>query len=153
MAHVVALVDDLFFQAKLVETAKHLGVELRTCTTPDAMLAEITENPPRLVVVDLNARNNPLEAVERVQASAGQIPLLGFLSHVQVELAQKARAAGCHDVMPRRNSRRTWQPSWRRRNPNVHDDAIYFADCSPGRSPAVGAHVTESGEALRAGLS
>jgi CheY-like chemotaxis protein len=101
MAHVVALVDDLFFQAKLVETAKHLGVELRTCTTPDAMLAEIAENPPRLVVVDLNARNNPLEAVERMRASAGEIPLLGFLSHVQVELAQKARAAGCHDVMPR----------------------------------------------------
>ena len=101
MAHVVALVDDLFFQAKLVETAKHLGVELRTCTTPDAMLAEIAEHPPRLVVVDLNARNNPLEAVERVQASAGQIPLRGFLSHVPVELAQTARAAGCHDVMPR----------------------------------------------------
>ena len=101
MAHVVALVDDLFFQAKLAETAKHVGVELRTCTTPDAMLAEIAENPPRLVVVDLNARNNPLEAVERVQARAGQIPLLGFLSHVQVELAQKDRAAGCHDVMPR----------------------------------------------------
>jgi DNA-binding NtrC family response regulator len=101
MAHVVALVDDLFFQAKLLETAKHLGVELRTCTTPDAMLAEIEQNPPRLVVVDLNARNNPLGAIERVQACAGQVPLLGFLSHVQVDLAEKARAAGCHDVMPR----------------------------------------------------
>lgn len=101
MAQVVALVDDLFFQSKLVETAKHLGVELRTCTTPDAMLAEIEKNPPRLIVVDLNARNNPLDAVERASASAGQIPLLGFLSHVQVDLAQKARTAGCHDVMPR----------------------------------------------------
>jgi DNA-binding NarL/FixJ family response regulator len=101
MAHVVALVDDLFFQAKLLETAKQLGVELRTCTTPDAMLAEIAKSPPRLVVVDLNARNNPIDAIARVQASAGQIPLLGFLSHVQLELAEKARAAGCHDVMPR----------------------------------------------------
>ena len=101
MAQVVALVDDLFFQAKLLETAKQLGVELRTCTTPDAMLAEITQNPPRLIVVDLNARNNPIDAVERARANAGQIPLLGFLSHVQVDLAQQARAAGCHDVMPR----------------------------------------------------
>jgi len=101
MAHVVALIDDLFFQAKMLETAKLLGVELRTCTTPDAMLAEIAQNPPRLVIVDLNARNNPLGAIERVQDGAGQIPLLGFLSHVQVDLAEKARAAGCHDVMPR----------------------------------------------------
>jgi CheY-like chemotaxis protein len=101
MAQVVALVDDLFFQAKMVETAKHLGIELRTCATPDAMLAEIAQNPPRLVVVDLNARNNPLDAVERVRTDAGHIPMLGFLSHVQVDLAQKARAAGCHDVMPR----------------------------------------------------
>jgi CheY-like chemotaxis protein len=101
MAQVVALVDDIFFQAKLLETAKLLGVELRTCGTPDAMLAEIAHNPPRLIVVDLNARNNPLDAVERARASAGHIPLLGFLSHVQVDLAEKARAAGCHDVMPR----------------------------------------------------
>jgi DNA-binding NtrC family response regulator len=101
MAHVVALIDDLFFQAKLLETAKLVGADLRTCTTPDAMLAEIEQNPPRLVIVDLNARNNPLGAIERLQASAGHIPLLGFLSHVQVDLAAKARAAGCHNVMPR----------------------------------------------------
>jgi CheY-like chemotaxis protein len=101
MAQVVALIDDLFFQAKLVETAKQVGVELRTCSTPDAMLAEIAQNPPRLVVVDLNACNNPLGAIERVRANAGQIPLLGFLSHVQVDLAEKARAAGCNNVMPR----------------------------------------------------
>ena len=101
MAQVVALVDDIFFQAKLLQTAKLLGVELRTCSTPDAMLAEIAQNPPRLIVVDLNARSNPLDAIERSRASAGHIPLLGFLSHVQVDLAEKARAAGCHDVMPR----------------------------------------------------
>jgi CheY-like chemotaxis protein len=101
MAQVVALIDDLFFQAKLLETAKLVGVELRTCSTPDAMLAEIAQNPPKLVVIDLNARNNPLDAVERVRTGAGHIPMLGFLSHVQVDLAEKARAAGCHDVMPR----------------------------------------------------
>ncbi|MGA3294201.1 MAG: response regulator [Candidatus Acidiferrales bacterium] len=101
MAEVVALVDDLFFQAKLLETAKQIGVELRTCTTPDALAAEIAKSLPRLVVVDLNARSNPLEAVERVRADTPEIPLVGFLSHVQVDLAERARAAGCRDVMPR----------------------------------------------------
>ncbi|HXJ16656.1 MAG TPA: response regulator [Candidatus Polarisedimenticolia bacterium] len=101
MAQVVALVDDLFFQAKLVETARQVGVELRTCTTPDALASEIARSIPKLVVVDLNARANSIEAIERVQASGHEIPLIGFLSHVQTELAEHARAAGCPNVMPR----------------------------------------------------
>ena len=101
MAQVLALIDDLFFQAKLLETAKQVGVELRACTTPDALDAEIAKAEPKLVVVDLNARSNPLEAIGRVQASGRQIPLIGFLSHVQADLAERARAAGCSDVMPR----------------------------------------------------
>ena len=101
MAQVLALVDDLFFQSKLVETAKHIGVELRTCATPDALMAELVKEKPKLIVVDLNARQNPIGAIERLQESAEVIPTLGFLSHVQVDLAAKARQAGCHDVMPR----------------------------------------------------
>ena len=101
MAQVLALVDDLFFQAKLLETARQLGVELRTCATPDALAAEIAAAAPKLIVIDLNARTNPLDAIARVHASNTGIPLIGFLSHVQVELAERARAAGCRDVMPR----------------------------------------------------
>jgi CheY-like chemotaxis protein len=101
VAEVVALVDDLFFQAKLVETAKQLGVELRAYSTADALTAEIARDSPQLVIVDLNARSNPLGAVERITASGRPIPLIGFLSHVQVDLAERARAAGCRDVMPR----------------------------------------------------
>ena len=101
MAQVVALIDDLFFQAKLIETAKRVSVDLRTCTTPDALAAEIAKDAPRLVVIDLNAQSDPLEAIQRVRASSHEIPLLGFLSHVQLDLAERARAAGCADVMPR----------------------------------------------------
>jgi CheY-like chemotaxis protein len=101
MAEVVALIDDIFFQAKLLETAKQVGVEVRTCTTPDALDAEIAKAVPKLVVVDLNAGSGPFEALERLQANGGKIPLIAFLSHVQVDLAERARAAGCSDVMPR----------------------------------------------------
>jgi DNA-binding NarL/FixJ family response regulator len=101
LANVLALVDDLFFQAKIVETARHLVVDLRICTTPDALLAEISKATPKLVVVDLNSRNQPLEAIQRMRAAAPDVPLVGFLSHVQTELAAQARAAGCREVMPR----------------------------------------------------
>jgi DNA-binding NtrC family response regulator len=101
MAQVVALVDDLFFQAKLLETAKQVGVEVRTCSTAEALEAEIARVAPKLIVVDLNARSGPFEALERLQAGGAGIPLIAFLSHVQVDLAARARAAGCADVMPR----------------------------------------------------
>jgi DNA-binding NarL/FixJ family response regulator len=101
MAQVLALVDDLFFQAKILETAKHLGVTVRTSTTGDALLAEIAKEKPKLVIVDLNARGAPLHAIERVCATAPELRLIAFLSHVRAELAQQARDAGCTQVMPR----------------------------------------------------
>lgn len=101
MAQVVALVDDLFFQAKMLQTAKHLGIELRVCSTGDALIAEAAKNLPKLVIIDLNARSNPLQAIERLHAAGQAIPLVAYLSHVQVDLANAARAAGCRDVMPR----------------------------------------------------
>jgi DNA-binding NarL/FixJ family response regulator len=101
MAQVLALVDDLFFQAKMMETARQIGVELRACATPEALLGEVSKEAPRLVVVDLNARSSPMKAIEGMQQAAREIPLVAFLSHVQVELAEQARAAGCSQVMPR----------------------------------------------------
>ena len=101
MADVVALVDDIFFQAKMFETAKQLGVDLRTCTTPDALAAEIAKQAPNLAIVDLNAHSDPLQAIARVRAESAEIPLIAYLSHVQVDLVQHARDAGCHEVMPR----------------------------------------------------
>lgn len=101
MADVVALVDDLFFQSKMFETAKQVGVNLRACSTADALAAEISVSAPRLVVVDLNASGNPIEALRRVQSIGREIPLIAYLSHVQTDLAESARAAGCRDVMPR----------------------------------------------------
>jgi len=100
-AQIVALIDDVFFQAKVLETAKQVGVEVRTCATSEALDAEIAKSAPRLVVVDLNAASNPLQAFERLRASGAAIPSIGFLSHVQIDLAEQARAAGCGEVMPR----------------------------------------------------
>ncbi|MDE3169669.1 MAG: response regulator [Acidobacteriota bacterium] len=101
MAEVLALVDDVFFQSKLVESAKQVGVELRTCATAEALEEQLSGGTPRLVIVDLNARGNPIEALRRVQTMGSDIRLIAYLSHVQTDLAERARAAGCSEVMPR----------------------------------------------------
>jgi CheY-like chemotaxis protein len=100
MGRIVALMDDLFFQMKVLETAKHLGLELKVATNGDALLA-LLEPAPSLVIVDLNARSQPLAAIERVRAAQKDLRVVGFLSHVQRDLAAQAEAAGCNEVMPR----------------------------------------------------
>jgi CheY-like chemotaxis protein len=101
MPEVLALIDDIFFHAKVQETARQIGVGLRICTTQEALLAEFVKETPKLVLVDLNARSNPVGAIEQLHSNGHAIPVTAFLSHVQTELAARARAAGATDVMPR----------------------------------------------------
>jgi DNA-binding NarL/FixJ family response regulator len=100
MGRVIALMDDLFFQMKLAETAKHLGVEVKVATTPEA-LQTLLEPPPRLLIIDLNSRSQPIATIQRLRAEKNGVRVVGFLSHVQTDLAAQARAAGCDEVMPR----------------------------------------------------
>jgi len=100
MGRVVALMDDLFFQMKVAETAKHLGVEFKVAANADALLSAL-ETSPNLVIVDLNARSNPIQAIERLRAAKNEVRIVAFLSHVQKELAARAQAAGCNEVLPR----------------------------------------------------
>jgi DNA-binding NarL/FixJ family response regulator len=100
MGRVVALMDDVFFQMKLAETAKQLGLEVKVAANGEALLA-LLEPEPRLVIVDLNARSQPVQAIERLRAAHANVRVVGFLSHVQRELAAEAEQAGCDEVMPR----------------------------------------------------
>jgi DNA-binding NarL/FixJ family response regulator len=112
MADAIVLIDDLFFPAKLFETAKLTGISLETVATGEQLLKAAAANPAALVIVDLNARQGSLDAVEqlckkhlesRARSNGPGNPrrVIAFLSHVQTELAERARAAGCQDVMPR----------------------------------------------------
>ena len=104
MADAIALIDDIFFLAKVHETAKHTGVTLETAATGEALLKAAAASPAALILVDLNAKQGALDAVERLSSANGQgnpRRVIAFLSHVQTDLAERARAAGCAEVMPR----------------------------------------------------
>src|SRR5262245_61484054 len=100
MPRVVAYLDDLFFQMKLAETAKHLHIEVKIAANPEALL-QLMDPLPKFVIVDLNARNTPLQAVQQLRKQLPELLLIGFLSHVQTDLAAQAKAAGFQQVMPR----------------------------------------------------
>ena len=100
MGRAVGFMDDLFFQLKIAETAKHLGVEFKVASTSEALVG-LLDPPTKLVIIDLNAKNQPLATLERLRATHKELRVVAFLSHVQTELAAQARAAGCAEVMPR----------------------------------------------------
>ena len=100
---IVAWVEDLFFLAKIRETAKALGIAVvwDNAQRGPAAAAEVS---PQAIFVDLNNRRFP--AVDSIRAlkadSATQsIRVIGFVSHVQEGLIAEARAAGCDAVMAR----------------------------------------------------
>ena len=111
MADAIALIDDLFFLAKVRETAKHVGVTLETASTGEAFVNAAAASPSALLLVDLNARQGAIDAVERLcamnreaadsQSQGNPRRVIAFLSHVQTDLAERARSAGCREVMPR----------------------------------------------------
>ena len=101
---VLAAVEDLLFKSKISETADQLGIEARFPRSQKRLLDALRESPPDLLVLDLNSsRFEPLELLQTVKSEAvtRQVSTLGFLSHVQKDLAVAAKEAGCDRVMAR----------------------------------------------------
>ena len=100
---VLAVVSDLFFMAKIGEAAKHAGIPVEFVTAEKEVL-EKAKTAPLVIILDLNLDAvHPLRLIGKLKASPElkSIRLIGYLSHVQAELKQKAQEAGCDMVMPR----------------------------------------------------
>jgi CheY-like chemotaxis protein len=101
---VVAAVEDLLFRSKISETANQLGVETLFPRSPKKLVAEVQATPPNLLVLDLNStRFEPLMLLRQLKSDEAlrNVPIVGFLSHVQKDLAVAARESGCDRVMAR----------------------------------------------------
>jgi CheY-like chemotaxis protein len=98
----VALVADLFFDARIRETARQLDVPCEIVRDP-ARLPERAAGA-RLIIVDMSLRHgDPAAAVRALKAAPAtrDIPVVGYLYDAQVELIRTARAAGCARVLSR----------------------------------------------------
>lgn len=101
---VLAAVEDLLFRSKISETANQLDIEASFPRSPTKLLGAVRESPPDLLVLDLNsARFEPLDLLRAIRSddATRDVPTIGFLSHVQKDLAVAAREAGCDRVVAR----------------------------------------------------
>ena len=101
---VLAAVEDLLFRSKISETANTLGIEAIFPRSRRKLVEQATASPPDLLVLDLNSsRFEPLKLLREVKSDEAlrDVPVVGFLSHVQRELAVAARESGCDRVVAR----------------------------------------------------
>ncbi len=119
--HIFAFVDDLFFLAKIQETARKLNVKVDFVKSEQDVLDRLTgenghvaaaaahgkaaaaQEAPALVIIDLNSNSiKPLTVAHKLKARFKRdTSVIGFVSHVQGDLKMKAIEAGCDMVVPR----------------------------------------------------
>lgn len=97
---VIACVEDLFFRSKIEATARHLNVPVRFVSAKE--LARAGAAPEAGAVLLELSNGDVLAAVRELRrGKAAGLAVIGFLSHVDKELAKQAEAAGVTQVMPR----------------------------------------------------
>jgi hypothetical protein len=93
---VIVVVDDMFFVSKIRAVAEAVGVSISFPRNKDAVIEKARE--ARLIVVDLHHQKvDPMELAKELSG----IKLIGFFSHVDVNLQRRALAAGFDEVLPR----------------------------------------------------
>jgi len=104
---IFCFIDDLFFLAKIQESARKLGVKVEFVKGDKEVVTRLCDLPegerPRLLVFDLNNANaKPMTLIPKFKTKFKKATsIIGFLSHLQGDLKMKATEAGCDTVMPR----------------------------------------------------
>lgn len=96
-SRILAVVDDLFFVVKISDAAKRAGLVCEFVKTADAVLEKAKAERPLMVIVDLNSRSvNAVDLIAKLRAEEDLkgLSVIGFVSHVEGELKQRAQDAG-----------------------------------------------------------
>ena len=84
----VAAVKDLFFVARIKETARIVGTPLTFARTPEDLAAALVDSPD-LVILDLTTKDWDYEAFfAALESAAPGPPVLGFTTHALARLTQ-----------------------------------------------------------------
>lgn len=104
---IYCFIEDLFFQAKIQEVSKKLGIKVAFLKPEKDAVTKLTETAegdrPALILFDLNNANaKPLTLIPKIKTKLKRgTSIIGFLSQIQGDLKNKAIEAGCDTVMPR----------------------------------------------------
>lgn len=98
---ILAFITDLFFQAKVAETAKQVGASLETVTSLYKFIPALQKTPD-LILIDLEAEGISGPAlISQIKEANSSIPVIAYVSHVKDDLREQAEKSGADKVLPR----------------------------------------------------
>lgn len=97
---IVARVEDLMFRAKVDAAARNLSIPVEFVGAAADLPKALASGAPAAAFVEVTpAVLDAIEAARKKGAAA--VPMVGFLSHVDKPLAERAKAAGIERVISR----------------------------------------------------
>ncbi len=101
MLSILAYITDLFFQAKVGQSAQSAGVDLKIVSSLYKFLPELASKPS-LILLDLNADGiSASSLIAQIRARDPGVRIVAYGSHVQSELLERARQAGADEILSR----------------------------------------------------
>ncbi len=101
---ICVVADDMFFSSKIENTAKDLDIDVIKVKNREELLDKIEGKTIDLVIIDLASRKIDAEKVFAELKNSrkhGKVFCIGYLPHVERELADKFREKGVGLVIPR----------------------------------------------------
>lgn len=90
---VLVVCKDLFFTARIGETAKLTGASVEFARSKDELDAKLAGDPPKLLILDLTTSGWDYELIfGTIEKSSPQIPILGFTTHALAKATQPFHA-------------------------------------------------------------
>lgn len=97
--NVLAYITDLFFQAKVGQTAKAAGADLKIVSSLYHFLPALQKNPS-MVLIDLRAEGiSPSALIAQIKGKTPDLPVIVYAAHTDTELIERAKRAGADEVM------------------------------------------------------
>lgn len=99
----LALCPDLMMRSRIESGLDIAGYRLRVVGGPTRLAVALGDEAPACILIDLEAGDDAIAVIERLRAdeATSGTPLAAFAGHTNVELLDRARAAGADPVVAR----------------------------------------------------
>ncbi len=88
------------FSSRIEGAAAKAGVDVKFVSSFQEMVQQLKEVRPRIVILNLDAAQGKLEALEEV-VKGGSFKTVGYYSHVNTRLAEEAQRIGIGIILSR----------------------------------------------------
>ena len=98
-AKVVVILEDMMFTVRIADAGKRAGVQIDFAKKQDDLAARL----PGAVAAILDLNYVPPETIRALKSApeTREIPLVGYVSHVETEVIRQARESGCDTILAR----------------------------------------------------